>query len=159
MLLVCSTLALQGQDVERSAPDDWKGIVFGGRLMDRFLPMPETGEKTANTWGAKNVKPRYIDNGLEDNEWSYWGGNIQIDDNGTYHLFVCRWSEDDPKGHNAWPRSEVVQAISENSIGPYKVSQVIGPGHNPEIQKLKSGGYFLYAFKFSNAYSYYSETF
>ncbi|QVY66591.1 glycoside hydrolase family protein [Polaribacter sp. Q13] len=158
VLLVCSTLALQGQDVERPAPDDWKGIVFGGRLMDRFLPMPETGEKTANTWGAKNVKPRYIDNGLEDNEWSYWGGNIQIDDNGTYHLFVCRWREDDPKGHMAWPRSEVVHAISENSIGPYKVSQVIGPGHNPEIQKLKSGGYFLYAFKFSNAYSYYSET-
>jgi len=41
--------------------------------MDLFLPMPVQGELTSETWGADNVKPRYIDNGIEDNEWPYRG--------------------------------------------------------------------------------------
>ncbi|TXG38399.1 glycoside hydrolase family protein [Seonamhaeicola maritimus] len=148
---------LQAQDVERSRPSDWEGLVYGGRFMDRFLPLPETGKLTSDVWGAKAVKPRYIKNGLEDDIWSYWGGNIVVDSSGKHHLFVCRWREDDPKGHMAWPKSEVVHAVSDNSIGPFKVLNVVGPGHNPEIQPLKEGGYFLYVHKFSDYFYYYAD--
>ncbi len=62
----------------------------------------------------------------------------------TYHLFVCRWREDHPKGHMAWHQSEVVRAVSKNRLGPYKVAEVIGPGHNPEVYRLKDGRYVCY---------------
>ncbi len=63
------------QITDRERPEEWKDLVSGGRFMDRFLPMPVQGSLTSDTWGAENVKPRYVDNGIEDNEWSYWGGN------------------------------------------------------------------------------------
>lgn len=155
--ILLTTLTIQAQDVDRSRPSDWEGLVFGGRLMDRFLSMP-SGSTKKDIWGAKGVKHRFVDNGLEDDSWSYWGGNILEDSEGKFHIYVCRWREDDPKGHMAWPRSEVVHAVANNSIGPYKVKDVIGPGHNPEIQKLKGGGYFLYVHKFSNFFYYYSDS-
>ncbi len=82
------------QITERSRPEIWNDLAFGGRFMDRFLPMPAQGPLTENTWGANYVKPRYIENGLEDDEWSYWGGNALLGEDGMYHLFVCRWRED-----------------------------------------------------------------
>ncbi|WP_139956930.1 glycoside hydrolase family protein [Flavicella sediminum] len=135
---------IQAQDVERSRPEHWEGLVFGGRLMDRFLPMPAMGELSHDTWGAKAVKPRYIQNGIEDTTWSYWGGNILKDANGKYHQYLCRWREDSEKGHMEWPRSEVVHAVSESSMGPFTPKEVIGKGHNPEVYKLKDGRYFIY---------------
>ncbi|WP_199271623.1 glycoside hydrolase family protein [Paraglaciecola sp. L3A3] len=143
--------------VERELPKEWDGLVQGSRFIDRFLPLPDVGELSSDVWGLEGVKPRHLNNGLEDPEWSYWGGNIHIDEQGQHHLFVCRWREDDPKGHMAWPRSEVVHAVSDNSIGPYKVAQVVGPGHNPEMQQLKDGRYFLYVHKFSDFYYYLAE--
>ena len=115
--------------------------------MDRFLPMPAKGPLTSDTWGAAQVKPRYIENGLEDNEWSQWGGNALFGEDGKYHLYVCRWTEDAEKGHMAWPNSEVVHAVSDDSFGPYKVLETIGKGHNPEIFQLKDGRYVLYVYK------------
>jgi len=135
------------QITERDRPDEWENLVYGGRFMDRFLPMPAQGPLTSDTWGAAEVKPRYIENGLEDNEWSYWGGNALLGDDGKYHLYACRWSENAEKGHMAWPNSEVVHAVSENSFGPYKVLETIGKGHNPEIFKLKDGRYVIYVYK------------
>jgi hypothetical protein len=69
------TLNVNAKIVSRERPDEWNKLVYGGRFMDRFLPMPIQGELTSETWGADNVKPRYIDNGIEENEWSYWGGD------------------------------------------------------------------------------------
>ncbi|MCK5775879.1 MAG: glycoside hydrolase family protein, partial [Bacteroidales bacterium] len=100
--------------------------------MDRFLPMPNLGGMTSNTWGADNVIPRDINNGIEDPKWSYWGGNARLHDDGKYHLFVCRWSESAQKGHMAWFGSTVVHAISDNSFGPYQVVEEVDKGHNPE---------------------------
>ncbi len=137
-----SVLCAQHQDVVR--PAQWNDLVFGGRFMDRFEPIPLLGPRTSGTWGVDAVKPRDVLNGIEDPEWSYWGGNILEADDGTYHLFVCRWREDHPKGHMAWPQSEVVRAISRNRLGPYRVAQVIGAGHNPEVYKLGDGRYVCY---------------
>ena len=75
-LLACCmfTFDANAQSVERNRPDEWKDLVHGARFMDRFLPMPVQGQLTSEAWGADNVKPRYIDNGIEDKAWSYWGG-------------------------------------------------------------------------------------
>jgi hypothetical protein len=149
ILLMCClfTLDANAQIVERSRPSEWDDLVFGGRFMDRFLPMPVQGKLTSDTWGADNVKPRYVDNGLEDNEWSYWGGNAVLGTDGKYHLFVCRWREDSPKGHMAWPNSIVAHAVAETPTGPYRVKDTVGPGHNPEVFQLKDGRYVIYVFR------------
>lgn len=132
----------QHRDVKR--PEAWKNLGEGGRFMDRFEPMPLLGERTSDTWGVDAVKPRDVLNGIEDPKWSYWGGNILRSPDGAYHLFVCRWPEDNPKGHMGWPNSEVVHAVSNNRLGPYKVTQVLGPGHNPEAYQLTDGRYICY---------------
>ena len=128
ILLTCCvfTLDANAQSVERKRPDEWIKLAYGGRFMDRFLAMPVQGRLTSETWGADNVKPRYIDNGLEDNDWSYWGGNAKLGADGKYHLYVCRWREDSPRGHMEWSRSIVVHAVADLSTGPYKVKDTVG---------------------------------
>ncbi|MDR1881083.1 MAG: glycoside hydrolase family protein, partial [Tannerellaceae bacterium] len=97
-----------------------------------------------DTWGAENVIPRFVDNGIEDSNYSYWGGNILRGNDGQYHLFVCRWREDSPKGHHEWPNSHVVHAVSAHPHGPFTVRDSIGSGHNPELFRMKDGRYVLY---------------
>jgi len=132
----------QHEDVVR--PAAWKDLAFGGRFMDRFEPMPLLSQRTEDTWGVDAVKPRDVLNGIEEAEWSYWGGNIVQGRDQAYHLFACRWREDSPRGHMAWHQSEVVRAVSKDRLGPYKVAEVIGPGHNPEVYQLKDGRYVCY---------------
>jgi hypothetical protein len=134
----------QAQMVERDRPAEWEGLAYGGRFMDRFLPMPVQGELTSDTWGADGVVPRYVDNGLEDREWSYWGGKALLGKDGKYHLHVCRWREDSPRGHMEWPRSVVVHAVADLPTGPYRVQDTLGPGHNPEVFQLADGRYVTY---------------
>ncbi len=144
LLTILFSTQVWSQITERKRPKEWDSLVEGGRFLDRFQPIPIIGELRDKTWGADDVIPRYVDNGIEEKEWSYWGGNMLKDDEGLYHLFVCRWREDAPKGHMEWSRSIVVHAICENSLGPFKVKDVIGKGHNPEVFKLKNGGYIIY---------------
>ncbi len=148
-LLILSVTLTEGysQITERSRPEKWNDLILGGRFMDRFLPMPVQGPLEHNTWGAYYTKPRYVENGIEDNDWSYWGGNALLGKDGNYHLFVCRWREDAEKGHMAWPNSEVVHAVSKVSTGPYQVIETIGKGHNPEIFQLEDGRFVLYVYK------------
>jgi len=138
---------IYAQITERERPEDWQDLAYGGRFMDRFLPIPPMGTLSSDTWGAENVLPRYTDNGIEDQQWSYWGGNALLGPDGNYHLFLCRWREDSRKGHMEWPRSIVVHAISENPMGPYKVRESIGEGHNPEIFQLQDGRYVIYVYE------------
>ncbi len=138
---VCPTQA-QHRDVKR--PDEWKNLALGARFMDRIAPMPYIGKPVDDTWGNPEVRPRDILNGIEDPAWSYWGGNILLGPDGLYHQFVCRWAEDNPQGHWAWRGSELVHAVSENRLGPFKAGPVIGPGHNPEAYVAKDGRYVCY---------------
>lgn len=138
------TLDANAQTVARERPDEWNKLVYGGRFMDRFLAMHVQGELTSETWGADNVKPRYIDNGIEDKQWSYWGGNAVFSNDGKYHLYVCRWAENSRRGHAEWRNSIVVHAVADISTGPYKVKDTVGPGHNPEVFQLKDGKYVIY---------------
>lgn len=130
--------------VERERPAEWNDLIFGGRFMDRFLPMPDLGGVTANTWGAQNVIPRDISNGVESPLWSYWGGNTRLGKDGKYHLFVCRWPENAPKGHMAYHDSRVVHGESKSPFGPFRISGEVGHGHNPTWYIAKNGRYILY---------------
>lgn len=149
-LFLCASAALllgtqhtDAQVTERPRPAEWNHLVEGARFMDRFLPMP-AGKLSSDVWGAKNVIPRYIDNGIEDDIRSYWGGNIIKDNAGQYHLYVCGWPENSPKGHMFWPNSTVYHAVCNNSIGPFMIKDTIGPGHNPEAFRLKDGRVVVY---------------
>ena len=134
---------LFAQAIERPRPAEWNQLVDGARFIDRFLPMP-AGTLSGDTWGAKSVVPRYIDNGIEDSKWSYWGGNIIRGDDGKFHLFVCGWLENSPRGHAEWGNSLVFHTVSNNSIGPFTVKEIIAKGHNPEVYRLKDGRFVLY---------------
>ncbi len=138
------TFKTSGQTIERPRPKEWEGLVYGGRFMDRFLPMPNIGELNSNTWGDSAVIPRYTDNGIENDKWSFWGGNIIQGDDGKYNMYVCGWLESSPQGHETWPESTVFHAVSDNSFGPFVIKDTIGKGHNPEVFKLKDGRYVLY---------------
>lgn len=149
-LFLCASAALllgtqntDAQVTERPRPTEWDHLVEGARFMDRFLPMP-AGKLSSDVWGAKNIIPRYIDNGIEDDVRSYWGGNILKDNTGQYHLYVCGWPENSPKGHMFWPNSTVYHAVCNNSIGPFMIKDTIGPGHNPEAFRLKDGRVVVY---------------
>ena len=136
--------SVQAQVEERPRPEEWADLVEGGKFMDLFRPIPLIGGLEIDIWGAEGVVPRYVDNGIEDGKWSYWGGNIFKDEAGKYHMFVCRWLESSPKGHMEWPNSIVVHAVSDHSIGPFKVIGEVGKGHNPEVYRLEDGRYVVY---------------
>lgn len=121
-----------------------KEIVKGGQFKDLILPTPIFDKLTSkNIWGAENVLPRDVNNGVEDNEWSYWGGNPMKGNDGKYHIAICRWREE--TGHWGWPKSEVAHAVSKQPAGPYKVTgTVLAKAHNPEVIKLNNGTYVLH---------------
>jgi len=137
-------LVAGAQDIQRPRPGGWNQIVPGARFMDRFdRPPAEIGKPTSNCWGVDAVKPRDIRNGMESPDYSYWGGNITKVD-GVYHLFVCRWREDAPKGHMSWPMSEIAHCTSTRPDGDFKFVKVVGEGHNPELFRCKDGSWALY---------------
>lgn len=131
------------QVTERERPKEWDQLVNGARFMDRFLPM-KGNNLSSDTWGTAGVRPRYVDNGIEDRIWSYWGGNIRKGEDGKYHLMVCGWLEASPKGHMEWGNSWVFNTVSDNLTGPFKPVNIIGKGHNPEIFRAKDGRYVIY---------------
>ena len=137
-LTLLLSLGVNAQITERTLPAEWKHLIDGGRFKDRFLPMPD-GKSGENVWGTDSVRLRYVDNGIENPELSFWGGNILKDKDNKYHLFVCGWAENSPKGHMTWPQSTVFHTTSERLSGPYTICDTIGKGHNPEAFILKDG--------------------
>lgn len=140
VLLPCRAFA---QVTERERPREWNHLAEGARFMDRFLPM-RGNVLTSDTWGAGYTRPRYVDNGIEDRIWSYWGGNIKKGEDGLYHLLVCGWLESSEKGHMEWSNSCVFNTVSDNLSGPFRLRNMIGKGHNPEVYQLNDGRYVLY---------------
>lgn len=131
------------QVVERPYPEEWKQLVPGARFVDRFLPMPD-GRQETGIWGADSVLCRYVDNGIELPDVSFWGGNILRSSDGKYHLYVCGWAEDSPNGHGTWWDSTVFHAECDNSTGPFKIRNTVGRGHNPEAFRLDDGRIVVY---------------
>lgn len=69
---ICS-VAFAQEVVERPYPEEWKQLIPGTRFVDRFLPMPD-GRQEMGIWGADSVLCRYVDNGIELPDVSFWGG-------------------------------------------------------------------------------------
>jgi hypothetical protein len=119
LVLIMAMTLVQGDDVVRERPQEWKKLVPGGQFKDLFLPMPVRGGLTSDTWGGDNVKPRDVLNGIEEPEWSYWCGFPIQDDDGVYHLYTARWPEDHPRGHFGYFDSIIVHATADDPFGPY----------------------------------------
>ena len=118
----------------------------GGQFMDLLLPMEGSVAATESDWGTAagtdsrgdwdGTLGRWKDNGIEDTEHSYWGGNIIKGTDGKYHIYVSGWPESTSKGHMAWSSaSRVYHVTSDNVWGPYTYVSDIGAGHNSEIYK------------------------
>ncbi len=127
-----------------------EGLVNGAEFQDLILPLTSKNGLRNDVWGADTSKPRDPSLGIEDAEWSYWGGNVFLADDGKYHCFVARWPENSKKGHWQWPRSEVAHAVADDPVGPWTVLGTAYPylrdglGHNPEVHRLKDGRYALW---------------
>lgn len=128
------------------APRDYvipKDLVYGASFIDRILPMPDpVGELRSDVWGGSNVKPRNVENGIEDPKWSFWCRSVHKEADGKYHLFGARWLEN--KGFDAWPSSRVYHAVADSPTGPFKVVDPdIGHGHNVTCFRTKDGKYII----------------
>ena len=134
---------LLAQITDRPRPAAWSQLAEGARFMDRFLPL-EGSVLRDDVWGAAYVRPRLIDNGIEDAQWSYWGGNIVQGEDGLWHHFVAAWPEGAKKGHMEWGNSWVIHAVGPTMHGPFQPRQVVGKGHNPEIYRTDDGTWVLY---------------
>ena len=135
--------AASAQITVRERPAEWQQLVTGARFMDRFLPMPD-GIQLKDVWGTDSVRNRFVDNGIELPDISFWGGNILQTSDGKYHLFVCGWPENAPKGHMFWSNSTVYHAVGDKLAGPYNIQNSVGKGHNPEAFRLKDGRVVVY---------------
>ena len=140
-LALCA--GVNAQITERPRPAEWKQLVRGARFMDRFLPMPD-GRQEHGIWGTDSVQNRYVDNGIELPDVSFWGGNILQTPDGKYHLYVCGWPESSPKGHMFWSNSTVFHAVSDRLTGPFRICNSVGKGHNPEAFRLDDGRVVVY---------------
>lgn len=143
LLSALLTASLPAQVTERQRPAEWQQLIPGARFMDHFLPMPD-GKQAQGIWGTDSVQNRFVDNGIELPDISFWGGNILQTSDGTYHLYVCGWPESSPKGHMFWGKSTVYHATSNSLHGPYKVINSIGKGYNPEAFRLSDGRVVVY---------------
>ena len=65
---------LNAQVTDRPRPAEWNHLVPGARFMDRFLPMPDGTPARQHVWGTDSVQNRYVDNGIELPDISFWGG-------------------------------------------------------------------------------------
>ncbi len=142
-----SSVILSAQHKEKPRPEEWNDLAYGGRFMDRILPAPVYEGLECDTWGTDAVRPRDIHNGIEDSDWSYWGGKPVLGDDGKYHFFGCRWPEDSEKGHMSWPQSVIFHAVGDRPTGPFTVKEEIASGHFPEITRLSDGRWALFHFE------------
>ena len=80
------------------------------------------------------VHPSARGGGLRSADEAFWGASGGKGNDGRYHLYVSRMGRH--CGLNAWDlNSEIVRAVSDHPLGPYKVVETVVPvmGHNPTI--------------------------
>ncbi len=106
-----------------------------GTLQERMLPAPVGG-------------------GFAMEGYWVWCGSVIQGEDGRYHMFASRWPMDYPM-HPGWMvASEIVRAVADTPVGPYKFQEVVLPArgaeywdgrstHNPLIMRADDG-YVLY---------------
>ena len=91
--------------------------------------------------------PAQRDSGFKMEGWHIWCGSVLRGEDGRYHLFASRWPQATgfPEGYRQY--SEIVRAVAENPMGPYRFKEVVigkRPGgkwdsamaHNPAIYRV-----------------------
>ena len=120
-------------------------------LIDFFLPMPPQSQLISEgIWGNPNVLPRDTANGLEDptmKNWCYWDGSIVKDDQGLYHMYASRWTQEMSHSDGWHIGTKAIHSVSENVMGPYIDKGLVYPnwkeglGHNIVALRTKEGKY------------------
>ena len=129
---VTTIVAAQHEDAVR--PAEWDELAPGGRFMDRFQPAPLLGERQNADWGVDAVNPRDLLNGIEESEWSYWGGNILQDEDQIYHLFVCPVTYNRPRfGLDHGPRTGQVYNLHILRLSLFRQSTSYASAHNQRL--------------------------
>jgi hypothetical protein len=122
--------------------------VLGSKPFIAYFRSAPAKELSGTVWGAAEVGPRDIRNGLEDvtmTRWNYWDGQILKGADGKYRMFASRW--DQALGHKAWGLSKATWAISDSALGPYRDMGLTWPGdeegkgHNVTALRLSDGRY------------------
>lgn len=126
-------------------------VVKEKELIDFFLPIePKEELVSKGIWGASNVLPRDISNGLEDSylkHGAYWDGKIVKDDVGQYHMYASRWSHEFSHSKGWHYGSKAIHATSNSVEGPYRDMGLItefyldGKSHNTVALRTKEGKY------------------
>jgi len=102
----------------------------------------------------EKLLPTKADAGFWMDGYWIWCGSVIKGDDGKYHMFASRWPNPPGFGPYWLTNSEIVHAVSDTAIGPYKFVDVALPPrgaeywdgqmtHNPAIRKYK-GTYLLY---------------
>jgi len=147
LALLTSPILAQAPGAAATTPDT-SPATQPRTFINYFLSTPPQGELVRETWGATNVLPRDIRNGLEDTtmkRYCYWDGQIIKAPDGKYHLFASRWSQS--RGHGGWFGSVAVHAVSDSLFGPYVDNGLCWPndaggrGHNVTALTLPDGRY------------------
>lgn len=124
-------------------------------FIERIQPMSVNESLESNIWGADSVVPRDTDNGIEDPDWSYWGGDVIKGPDGTYHMFVARWPE--KHGHEGWQSdSRIARCTATDPTGPFTFQEDIAGdtyGHNPAVVE-KDGTYAVFNAKYDHSSAY-----
>lgn len=127
----------------------------GGQFVDYILPIHGSIAATTADWGTTpgslkgyswtGTLGRWKDNGIEDNTYSYWGGNALKGDDGKWHIFVAGWPENSPKGHDTWlTGSRCYHGVSDYPDRGFVWQEELGAGHNTEAYRLKDGRTVVY---------------
>ncbi|MGQ1889965.1 glycoside hydrolase family protein [Thermophagus sp. OGC60D27] len=105
--------------------------------------------------------PASLQGGFYDSDYWIWGSSVIKGDDGKYHMFASRWLK--KLGFGKWvTNSEIVHAVANSPVGPYKALEVALPSrgrefwdgmctHNPRIVRYNDM-YLL--FYFGNTYDF-----
>ncbi|MDO7173149.1 glycoside hydrolase family protein [Mariniflexile sp. AS56] len=120
-------------------------------LVDYFLPMePQQPLVSEGIWGDAVAVPRDTSNGLEDSKlknWCYWDGKIVKDDDGKYHMYASRWTQEMSHSDGWHLGSKGMHAVSDNIMGLYVDKGLLWPdwkdgiGHNVIGLRMHDGRY------------------
>jgi hypothetical protein len=113
---------------------------------------------TAAAYGGRAVrlvpKPVPVGGGFAMDGYWVWCGSVIRGDDGRYHMFASRWSQDVDFFHWA-VSSEIVRAVADRPEGPFEFQEVvIGPrgesffdgrvAHNPRVFRYGDGYVLFY---------------
>lgn len=95
----------------------------------------------------ERMHPAPVNGGFRMEGYWVWCGSVIRGEDGRYHMFASRWSKEVPM-HPGWLLySEVVRAVADTPLGPFKFEEVVLPArgaqywdgiatHNPHIMKI-----------------------